>query len=230
MKRTLQIVLVMSFIAIFLISPVEAATSEGFEWGVALNDEFTYHLKMVDEGVTTYDEGLNLTITNTPPSIQDPMPNWLDLPIINVDLVYTNGTPMGIEWLVIGFAAILVGSVLIAPIGNYTLLSELAENSLWWTVNHTVESDSTYWGVRLSGVDDGAPFSISMQYLKSDGVCSRFIIQTTNSTSNKQSSVSLIRDGLGFDIIGLLQDNILLVGIGVGVIVILGAVVCMRRK
>ena len=44
MKRTLQIMIAMSFVAIFLISPVAAATSEGLEWGVALNDEFTFNI------------------------------------------------------------------------------------------------------------------------------------------------------------------------------------------
>ncbi|MFX1579526.1 MAG: hypothetical protein ACFFBJ_07740, partial [Promethearchaeota archaeon] len=66
MKRTLEIVLVMSFIAMFLISPVAAATSDGLQWGVALDDEFTYHFTWVEEGETTFDEGINVTVEATP--------------------------------------------------------------------------------------------------------------------------------------------------------------------
>ncbi len=46
MKRMLQSILAMSFVAMFLISPVAAATSEGLEWGVALNDEFTFQFTL----------------------------------------------------------------------------------------------------------------------------------------------------------------------------------------
>ena len=125
---------------------------------------------------------------------------------------------------------ILVGGVFIAPTGNFSLLADLAAAAPWWTVNHTIVSDSAFWGIRLSFVDDGAPSQVFMQYSKSNGVCARFNIESTNSTSNKKSTLSLVRDGLGLDIVQLLQDNILYVGIGVGVIVILGAVVCIRRR
>ena len=230
MKRTLQTVLVMSFLAMFLISPVAAATSQGLEWGVAQNDEFTYRLTMVDEGVQTYDEGLNVTVTGSTPAITDPLTTWLGIPILDINMVYTNGTTVIFEALVIGLASILVGGVFIAPKGNYSLLAELAAAAPWWTVNHTIVSDSAFWGIRLSFIDDDAPSQIFVQYSKSNGVCARFNIESTNSTSNKKSTLSLVRDGLGLDIVQLLQDNILYVGIGVGVIVILGAVVCIRRR
>ena len=62
MKRTLQILLAISFAAMFLISPVAAATSQGLEWGVALDEEFTYILESTD-GDDSFDEGINITIT-----------------------------------------------------------------------------------------------------------------------------------------------------------------------
>jgi hypothetical protein len=230
MKRTLQTVLVLSFVAIFLISPVAAATSQGLEWGVALNDEFTYRLTMVDEGVQTYDEGVNITVTGSTPAISNPLTTWLGIPILSISMVYTNGTPVIFEALVIGLAYLLVGGVFITPKGNYSLLADLAAAAPWWTVNHTIVSDSTFWGIKLSFVDDDSPSMIFVQYSKSNGVCSRFNIESTNSTSHKKSSVSLVRDGLGLDILGLLQDNILYVGIGVGAIVVIGAIVCIRRR
>ncbi|MHA3963318.1 MAG: hypothetical protein AM325_007230 [Candidatus Thorarchaeota archaeon SMTZ1-45] len=229
MNRTLKVVLVISFVAIFLISPVAAATSEGLEWGVVLNDEFTYRFVWVDEGETTFDEGMNITVEATPGAIPDPLSDWTSIPTVDIDMYYTNGTALGIEALLfLGFIGI--GGYFIVPTGNYNLLTELAMDSDWWTENHTIINDSSVWGVRLSGVDDGDPVSLYVQYLKSDGFCARYVLEATNSTSGVKTTVSLIRDGLGLDILGLLQDNILYVGLGVGVIVIIGAVVCMRRR
>jgi hypothetical protein len=229
MKRTLEIVLVMSFIAMFLISPVAAATSDGLQWGVALDDEFTYHFTWVEEGETTFDEGINVTVEASPGAIPDPLTSYSQIPTVDIDMFYTNGTALGLEAIVLlGFIAI--GGYFTVPIGNFSLLTDLAVASPWWTENHTIINDSSVWGVRLSGVEDGEPVAIYVHYLKADGFCARYVLESTNSTSGLKTSISLIRDGLGLDIIGLLQDNILYVGIGVGVIVILGAVVCMRRK
>lgn len=230
MRRTLEIVLVMSFAAMFLISPVAAvATSQGLDWGVALSDEFTYHFTWVEEGETTFDEGINVTVEATPGTIPDPLTDYSLIPTVDIDLFYTNGTALGLEAIVLlGFIA--VGGYFTVPIGNFSLLTDLAMDSAWWTENHTIINDSSVWGVRLSGVDDGNPVAVYAHYLKADGFCARYVLESTNSTSGKKTSISLIRDGLGLDIFGLLQDNILYVGIGVGVIVILGAVVCIRRR
>ncbi len=229
MNRTLQIVLVMSFVATLLISPVAAATSEGLAWGVALNDEFTYQFTFVDEGETTFDEGVNITVEATPGSIPDPLTDWSSIPVVDIDICYTNGTALGLEAIVfLGFIGI--GGYFVVPTGNYSHLASLAMDSVWWTENHTIINDSSFWGIKLSGVDDGNPMSLYVHYLKSDGFCARYVLEATNSTSGLKTTVSLIRDGLGLDIIGLLMDNILYVGIGVGVVVILGAVVCIRRK
>ena len=229
MKRTLQAILAMSFVAMFLISPVAAATSEGLEWGVALNDEFTFQFTLNEEGETAIDEGVNVTVDLTPGAIDDPLTNWSNLGFVNIDLVYTNGTSMGFEVLaLLGLA--LVGNGFAVPIGNFSLLTELFTNSILWTENHTIINDGTYWGASMSGVDDEVTMQVSVQYLKTDGFLARYSLTATNTTSGAVDGVTFIRDGLGTDIVGLLQDNILLVGIVVGVIVLLGAVVLIRRR
>ncbi len=229
MKRTLQIALVMSFVAMFLISPVAAATSEGLEWGVALNDEFTFQFKVVEEGVTTLDEGVNFTVEATPPSIDDPLTSWDHLDGVDVDLVYTNGSSVGVEGFYL-LGILLAGGHIAVPIGNFSLLGELLMDSMFWTENTTLVNDATNWGVRTTGIEDEMFMQVNVLYLKTDGFIARYTLEARNMTSNDRFSVSFIRDGLGLDIIALLQDNILYVGIGVGVIVIIGAVVCMRRK
>ncbi|MGD9397381.1 MAG: hypothetical protein PVJ05_13190 [Candidatus Thorarchaeota archaeon] len=229
MNRTLQTLLVMSFVAMFLISPVAAATSEGLEWGVALNDEFTFQYKVVEEGDTLIDEGVNFTVDATPASIDDPLTSWIGIDYVDIDMVYTNGTSMGFAAIYL-LGIILAGGHFVVPVGNFTLLSELLMDSPFWTENTTLINDGTNWGARLSGLEDEMAMSVSVRYLKADGFIARYTLEAINTTSGVRSSASLIRDGLGIDIIGLLTDNILYVGIGIGVIVILGAVVCMRRR
>ena len=100
--------------------------------------------------------------------------------------------------------------------------------SIFWSENTTIVNDSTNWGVRTTGAEDDMTMQVHIHYLKSDGFLSRYTIEARNTTSNIRSSASLIRDGVGLDIVALLQDNLLYVGIGV--IVILGVVVCIRRR
>jgi hypothetical protein len=229
MKRTLQTVLVLSVVAMFLISPVAAATSQGLEWGVALNDEFTYQFKVIEEGETILDEGVNITVEATPGTIPDPLSDWMLLPSVNTDIVYTNGSALGFEGLYL-IGILLAGGHLVVPIGNFSLLSELLMGSVFWTENTTLVNDGSRWGASLTGTEDDMYMTAHVYYLKTDGFLARYTLEARNITSNIRSSVSLVRDGLGFDIIGFIQDNMLMVGIGVGVVVILGAVVCLRRR
>ena len=228
MKRTLQFVLVFAFAAMFLVSPVAAATSQGLEWSVALNDEVTYQFKVIEEGETLFDEGVNVTVESTPGTIPDPVLDWLMLPYVNVDIVYTNGSAMGFEgFYLIGI--ILAGGHFIIPTGNFTLLGELFMDSVIYNENSTIVNDSSRWGVTYTAVDSGLSMQSHVYFLKEDGFLSRYTLEVRNMTSNVRSSVSLIRDGVGFDLVGFIQDNMLMVGIGVGVVVILGAVICRRR-
>jgi len=229
MKRTLQTLLVMSFAAMFLISPVAAATSQGLEWGVALNDEFTYQFKVIEEGETILNEGVNVTVDANPPTIFDPLTDWSLLSGVDISIVYTNGTLLGFETLYL-LGILLAGGHFVVPIGNFTLLSELLMDSFFWTENTTLVNDGSRWGISTTGTEDDMIMTAHVNYLKADGFLARYTLEARNITSNIRSSVSFIRDGLGFDIIGFVQDNILMVGIGVGVVVILGAVVCLRRR
>ena len=59
MKRTLQLVLALSFISLFIVSSISAATSQGFEWGVGIDNEFVYRMSVDEEGTRTFDELMN---------------------------------------------------------------------------------------------------------------------------------------------------------------------------
>ena len=142
-------------------------------------------------------------------------------------MVYTNGSIVGFETLYL-LGIILAGGQFVVPIGNFTLLTELLMDSMFWSENTSIVDDSTKWGVRTTGAEDDMSMQVYVHYLKADGFISRYTVEARNTTSNIRSSVSLIRDVIGLDIVALLQDNLLYVGIGV--IVILAAVVCIRRR
>lgn len=235
----LQILLAMSFLAMVLVSPVAAATSQGLEWGVAEDDEFTFVMTFVDEGEQTFEEGINITILEDPPAIADPLTNWSDIGYSNINATFTNGTELGLYGLLLlGYMS--VSGVLFVPIGNYSLLTVLAQDSTWWNENCTLIDNSLFWGVTMTGMDGEMEESITIEYLKSDGFTSRYILQATNTTSSVASSVSLIRDnlpelttttnttGTGFDVVGFITDNALYIGIGIIIILLLVIIVKKR--
>jgi len=239
MKRTLQLLLVMSFVTMFLVSPVAAATSQGLEWGVALDDQFTYQMNFTDEGVETLDEGVNVTILTAPPTIDDPLTNWTYIGHSDLNMTFYNGTSLGLYGiLLLGFMA--VGSYFAVPIGNFSLLSELAMAESFWNENVSLIDNALYWGITWTAMDEDVEETITGEYLKADGFLSRYILQATNTTSSDVSSVTLIRDNLpvlttttntnstSFDIVGFIQDNIIY--IGAGIVILLLLVIIIKRR
>jgi hypothetical protein len=237
MNRTLQYLLALSLISLFLVSPVAAAaTSQGLEWGVALNDEFLYHMVIVDTGVQTINEGVNLTVTETPPAIDDPLTNLTDIGTFDFNMTFYNGTSIGLYGLVF-LGIFLVGSHFAYPIGNFSLLTELAMDQSWYNSSYSITDNSLYWGLVFSASSGDEQEIVTAEYLKSDGLFSRYIIQVTNTTDSTTSSYSFIRDNLptlttttasGFDIVGFVTDNALYIGLGV--IIILLVVIIVKKK
>ncbi|MFW9959179.1 MAG: hypothetical protein ACFFCT_14000 [Candidatus Odinarchaeota archaeon] len=229
MKRTLQFLLAMSFVAMFLISPVAAATSQGLEWGIALNDEFTFQMIFIDEGEETFNEGINATIAETPPTINDPLVNLTGIETFNITMTFYNGTELGLYGLLF-LGLIAVGSHFAYPVGNFSLLSELAMDESFWDENHTIINNSQVWGISYSETSGDETESITAEYLKADGFCYRYMLEVTNTTSNVETSVSFVRDmpSSGFDIVGFITDNGLYIGIGV--IIVLLLVIIFKKK
>ncbi|MDH4213479.1 MAG: hypothetical protein OEV85_06125 [Candidatus Thorarchaeota archaeon] len=229
MKRTLQFLLAMSFVAMFLISPVAAATSQGLEWGIALNDEFTFKMIFIDEGEETFNEGINATIAETPPAINDPLVNLTGIDTFNITMTFYNGTELGLYGILF-LGLIAVGSHFAYPVGNFSLLSELAMDESFWDENHTIINNSQVWGISYSETSGDETESITAEYLKADGFCYRYMLEVTNTTSNIETSVSFVRDmpSSGFDIVGFITDNALYIGIGV--IIVLLLVIIFKKK
>ncbi len=233
----LQLLLAFSFVAMFLISPVAAATSQGLEWGVELDDTFPFEMTMVDGGNTTFDEGINMTVIEAPPTIDDPLTNWTDIGELNLTITYYNGSSIGLlAFLFLGIMT--VGGQMAVPVGNYSHLAVLAMAESFWNENFTLIDNSLFWGFTYAETEDDIEVSLTVEFLKEDGFLSRYLIMMENTTSTEESGFTVIRlnlpvptepTGTGFDIVGFVTDNILYIGIGLGVILVL-AVLCMRRK
>ncbi|MHA1813419.1 MAG: hypothetical protein ACTSYX_08295, partial [Candidatus Thorarchaeota archaeon] len=144
-----------------------------------------------------------------------------------------NGTSMGISVLIfIGLA--VVGSKIVVPVGNFSLLTELVSVKL---TGEDITGDANVWRISWS-VDINSTHAnrIVGAYSKVDGFLAEYKLETLlSATDEVVDSFSVIRKNLpsagGIDlsnITQLLQDNIVYVGAGIAVLIIL-AVVCKKR-
>ncbi len=232
MKRTLVWLVAVATVLMFAVSPAAAATSQNLSWGVADNDQFNFTMDAVSvEEDLGLHEGMYILVTDTPPTIPNVITDWTQVPEIDYSMKWTNGTDLGMYGLLFLGLLVLVGEHFAVPMGNWTLMTEVVQTYILWNDTTTFTTNSAYWGMSLTYASGGQRLTLAASYLKSDGFLAKYTMKTTYvSNSTEILNLSAIRTGLPNDLIVMLQDNILLVGIGVGVIVILGAVVCMKRK
>ena len=216
MKRALQLLLAISFATMFLISPVAAATSQGLEWNIEVSDQWNFDFTSVTDGVTAMDEVLYFESTGGLTTIPNILTDWVSLPEPSFDIEWANGTSLGFSAFIFIFYMVAVDRWAV-PIGNYTLLGELYEDHVFY--NGTIYETSSYWGM---DVDYLGQLDVHVDFLKDDGFLAHWTVTTENGT------LSMIRQGLPSDIIGLITDNILYIGVGVGVLILL-AVVCKKK-
>jgi len=217
MKRALQVLVALSFATMFIISPVAAATSQGLEWGIESGDQWNFDITSVDDGVTEMSEVMYFESTGGLTTIPNILDDWVNLPEPSFDVEWANGTSLGWSALIFIFYYVVVDKWAV-PIGNYTLLGELYDDYVFY--NGTIYESSSYWGMEIDNFLGEA--DIHVDFLKADGFLAHWTVTTEN------GSLSMVRQGLPSDIIGLLTDNILYVGIGLGVLILL-AIVCKKK-
>jgi hypothetical protein len=229
MKRTLSVILAFTFISIFCVSPVLAATSQGLEWGVADGHRVDYTMTSDDDEIPN--EDLYIEVDDMPSlAIPDPLTTWAAIPDgFDLSFYWANDTSMGITTLIfIGLLA--VGSKFVVPIGNWTLLQSLLAPVL---TGETFIGDAYLWGLEWSeDVTSTEEFKVTATYLKSDGFLAEYKLETwSTSNDSRLASIEIVRTDIpaGGDILQLIQDNLLIVGAGVAVILIIGIVICKRR-
>ncbi|MBD3157823.1 MAG: hypothetical protein GF309_03450 [Candidatus Lokiarchaeota archaeon] len=231
MKRSFVIPAVLAIITMFLVSPVAAATSQGLEWGVATGDRFDYTMTSTEEDVPSEDIYINITATSSD-AIPDPLADWTNIPEHDLGFWWANGTSMGLSTIIF-LGVYFVGGKFALPTGNWTLIQDLLETEI---SDEDYISDANLWGVEWSQTENAThEFRITATYSKSDGFLAEYKLETWDTSEDTiVSSIEVTREGLPAggggldDIIQLLEDNILYVGIGIAVLVVLG-IACKRR-
>jgi len=219
MKRALELFFVFAIVAFLLMTPVAAATDQGLEWGVQNGDRFDFNMHETGDG-NVVDEALYIMVTARP-SIADGISNWGAVPGVTIDGFWANGSSM--EWSILIFLGIFfVDGEFCFPVGNWTLLTELRSSD----PDAEITDSIFFWGFSWRGtfLDPDLQTHLGVDYLKSDGFLAHYTVETVNQTSQETIYVaSITRQGL------FLQDNILLIGSGVVLVLIL-AIVCIKKK
>ncbi|MFO7836530.1 MAG: hypothetical protein R6V83_07745 [Candidatus Thorarchaeota archaeon] len=231
MKRIFVIPAVLTIITMFLVSPVAAATSQGLEWEVGNGDRFDFTMTATEEDVPSEDIYINITDTASD-AIPDPLENWGDIPEHSHGFWWSNGTTMGMSTLIF-LGVFFVGGKFSVPLGNFTLLESLIKPEL---SGEEIIDEGNLWGVEWSQEETTTEdFRITATYSKSDGFLAEYKLETVSTLNDTVlDSIEVIRKDLPAggggldDIIQLVEDNILYVGIGIVVLVVL-VMACTRR-
>ncbi len=211
-------------IGVLQMNMVAAATSQGLSWGFQVNDQFNFQLK-IQSPDEIIDEGIYMKVT-TRPDIPNIITDWSQIPQVDIDIAYDNGTSLGWYLLIYLFLYVYLGSLFAVPVGNFSLIQAL--HTAQDLENITYINTYYYWGMKFTGQVGGHQASCQATYLKSDGFLAKYTVKTWNATTTLVES-STIRDGLPSDTQDLIMSNILYIGAGVVVLIIIGAVVCKKR-
>ena len=219
MKRALELFVVFAVVACLLMTPVAAVTDQGLDWGVQNGDRFDFNMHE-DNGGVVANEALYMLV-DTRPSIADGISNWNAVPGVGIDVFWANGSSMGFSALIF-LGIFFVNGEFCFPVGNWTLLTELRSSD----PDATITDSIFFWGFSWRGtfLDPEMQTHLGVDYMKSDGFLAHYTVETVNQTSQETVyTASITRQGL------FLQDNILLIGGGVVLIIVL-AIVCKKRK
>lgn len=229
MKRVIQALVAFAVVVICLASQASAANLQGFKWAVTSGDKVNAHWTCSSTGfAVNFDESMYMQMPNPDP-ISTTVNQWSDIPIVTPELKWSNGSTVFILFYLLFGGLLPFGARFVVPIGNWSLLTILVDKIPGWNINTTMVVNSAYWGMTLTYLSSGMTYYQRVLYLKSDGVLARYDWTITDSTTHVTiDSVSLVRDNLPSDIIVALQDNILYIGIGVAILVLL-VLACKRR-
>jgi len=191
MKYTIALLMILLILSSMSTTSTPATMDQGFEWGYNTGDRF-YFILNADEidGFFIFEEVIYIEANSTT-AIPNSITNWTDIPTDNLNFYYSNGTPLGTD--VNHFLGVLNFGL---PIGNWTFLSELAEDTIglsdiifhpenpffWayhWEDDNWTRSDERW--------DFASNYSIELNvdYLKLDGFISRYFAFGRNRTTGE---------------------------------------------
>ncbi|MFW9907602.1 MAG: hypothetical protein ACFFEF_03430 [Candidatus Thorarchaeota archaeon] len=204
MKNAVIVMTIFGLLTAMLVTPIVAETSESFEWAADNERLYKYHFYYwVDaEELTIYDEDFTLQLNTTDVLIPDPLDSWLDLPPLEFDTRWLNGTEAETTIIVI-----LYSWSAAVPIGNWSLLSELTENrtifnpmggSGGYAIEAAVEINDWFrWGFNYTFTADEWDFEVHVAFTKHDGMLASFdLVAYDRITSDLFGIITAYRDGI----------------------------------
>ncbi len=230
MKRALQIMIALALVSMFMFQPVAAATSQGLEWGVAAGDRFDFTMASTEDDLN---EAMYMNVTTMPAlAIPDPLGSWNAIPVPNIGMWWANGTTIGLYALLF-FGLLAVGSRIVVPVGNFSLLQTLITPIL--TGEDIVNTANTWgvsWGEEVNATHE---YLITGTFAKADGFLAEYKIETIlSSTDQVLESITVIRNNIpsgGIDlnfILDWVQNNLIIVGAAVAILILL-VIVCKKK-
>ena len=208
-------------IVLFLIgfvSTTTAANNQGLSWGVEVGDRFNYKIFGVNNGIQDIDWDVYIQfylvdeLNETVLSFGEMMGQS---PIFST--YWSNGTLFEYYYWPV---------FMVFPTGNWSLVEDLYLDyiSRVFTVEEVVETDST-WGYIISGNSSDTTATITAIYSKADGVLNYYQGIRDDEISHRLREIT--REGYSSP--GGLDPTLLLY-IGIGGVLVIVAVVYVRRR
>lgn len=240
-EKLVPLPLMIFMILVALIPAVGAINNQGLEWGVEIDDRFDYEVNLTYHNATydlTIDDEMYVII-NDLPGIPDDVSSAAQLTFLDFTTYWYNGTEMTHIWKDI----LMFVPFYLLPIGNWTLISELRDAS---TPEGEFYEDEDILRVTVT-IDD--TYSITQDILKSDGTLAYQHLEWTRTFPVDTIELTMIQEGYDVpsestrtttgtatsdtstpSLIILDPTFLLTLGAVAGGIVVIAAVVCIRRK
>lgn len=220
MRKDMILVLVILLLSMSLGS-VEAANSQGFEWGVDVGDRIDYTLTYSQPSITTDPTGtINFYATIiTLPTIPEPVTSYWEIVTGSAaaEFHYANGTQLFmVPWGMIA-------------IGNWSLVTELYEAQAASTTTVSETAVDWIYVQQMPSGGDGA-LTTELRFSKTDGVMNFYELKLVDGTGAIISSSMVVRSGYSTGFLGGGIDPMLLIAVGAGGAIVVVAVIFMRKK
>lgn len=186
--RVLHSIFIILFISHSVFSSITLVyTSQGFDWG-EIPDEMTFKLEA--EGVYPYmSEIITIEFGNTTPALPENVSDWRLIPKYPVSVQFSNGS----EWQ--DFSLLPALTYFVLPIGNWTLMTHLAEFEFQEFNESEVDNhDMEFWDIyyELEMNDSSRQFTATSSYYKANGVLHQSGVYVNPITGGNQiGSISL---------------------------------------
>ncbi len=200
---------------------VAAANTQGLVWGISVGDRIDYIVTSTMQAVTAASPTQSVSecyiVVTSLPELPDVVASVPLLQMANFNQSFSNGTRYYFPWTAV-------------PIGNWTLLTELLQQSVPDSVNATIIDTMTEWGVESTQDYGSGTNTQVLRMSKSDGAINYLKQEMLTTSRSTQSLVEVNRKGWVNSLNTLQLMSITTTLASLGVIVFLGVLIIRHRS